>query len=64
MASFVICNSAYHGSTLLELSAPDPHRQAARESSKPCLESCLLLPRNVCLPSTTQPLSVLAMSLN
>lgn len=29
MASFVICNSAYHGSALLELSAPDP--LAARE---------------------------------
>lgn len=37
MASFVIANSAYHGSALLELSAPDPLLLCCCESSKACL---------------------------
>lgn len=52
MASFVICNSAYDGSALLELSAPDPHRQAASERELQTMSRVLplrLLPTSACL---------------
>jgi len=42
MASFVIWNSAYHGSALLELSAPDPLARSKRQlqTMSPSPASC------------------------